>query len=424
MDPSSDIRPRLRPVEVHPVGTDDGQAYAVADPLGIAPNRLVVTAGALMVMNELDGTASVTEVSSRIHEKTGYRIPVDQIEKLVATLDEGLFLRGDRYQSAYDAHVTEFARLQERPAVLSGSAYPSDPGELTPFLEALLTVDDSAARYDAPKAGGEVRAVVVPHIDLKRGGPSFASAYREIARSDAETFVILGIAHQGDEYAFNITSKDFTTPLGTVQTDRDFIARLRELAPPEALGSELPHRNEHSIEFQALLLRHVFSGRNISIVPVLCGALHTALLENTPPMHLPEFRGFVEAMVRVIRESHRRVCIIASVDLAHVGRRFGDERGVDREELARIQEEDRALLDIVSTGDSDRLFREVAKDRNVRNICGYPALYTTLCILDPGLRATLLDYRQSVEGENDSVVTFASMVFEQQTHTADNNPAH
>ena len=51
-----------------------------------------------------------------------------------------------------------------------------------------------------PKDARRLVGVVVPHIDLDRGGPIYAHAYRAVAeRSDAELFVIFGTAHMSPE---------------------------------------------------------------------------------------------------------------------------------------------------------------------------------------------------------------------------------
>jgi len=76
-----------------------------------------------------------------------------------------------------------------------------------------------------PELGGtsstaRLRGILSPHIDFVRGGPTYTWSYRELVeQSDADTFVILGVAHQQSRRRFVLTRKDFETPLGLAKTD-------------------------------------------------------------------------------------------------------------------------------------------------------------------------------------------------------------
>ena len=75
---------------------------------------------------------------------------------------------------------------------------------------------------------------------------------------------------------------------------------------------------------------------------------------------------------------------------------------------------DHTLIDSVSRGDSDELFRRIQIDQNANGVCGYPALYSLLELLHRSgkdVQGSLLSYEQSPEEETGSVVTFASMIF-------------
>ena len=68
------------------------------------------------------------------------------------------------------------------------------------------TIDE---RMQAKQA--DLRGIVSPHIDLARGGPTFAWAYKQIAeRSDAEVFVVLGT---GRRAILHYPGQDLLCPL-------------------------------------------------------------------------------------------------------------------------------------------------------------------------------------------------------------------
>src|SRR5262249_54290455 len=137
---------------------------------------------------------------------------------------------------------------------------------------------------DPPPTAAPLRALIAPHIDFHRGGPVYAWAYRELQRSDADLYVVLGTCHAGMEDPFAVTLKPYDTPLGPVPVDREFCEALGRRYGTDLLGSEIAHRNEHSIEFQAVMLRHLIGDRRpFAIVPVLASYLHEAIWTKGDP---------------------------------------------------------------------------------------------------------------------------------------------
>jgi AmmeMemoRadiSam system protein B len=258
--------------------------------------------------------------------------------------------------------------------------------------------------------GGGLRGLVAPHIDFHRGGPAYAWAYRELAeRGEADLFVIFGTCHAGMAHPFALTRKDFDTPLGPARTDRDFVEALARQAGQDCFGSELAHRNEHSIEFQAVFLQYLYAGRReISIVPVLTSFVHEALARGQRPQDDPRVPRFLEALGEAITASGRRVAFIAGADLAHMGPRFGDPAPITPAELAVIDREDREMLAAVEAGDAEAFFESARRDDDRRRICGLSPIYTLLRALG-GAPGTLRRYGQWPDP--DGVVSFASVVF-------------
>ena len=165
-----------------------------------------------------------------------------------------------------------------------------------------------------------------PHIDFQRGGSVYTWAYRElIEKSNADTFVILGVAHQYCRRRFALTCKDFETPLGVVPTDRAYVDRIASLAGRDLFDDELSHRTEHSIEFQVVFLQYVLGGhRDFSIVPILVGSFHDLMEKGVDPIADAEVSRFVQALRVAESASGKRVAYIGGIDLCHVGPEFGD----------------------------------------------------------------------------------------------------
>jgi AmmeMemoRadiSam system protein B len=264
------------------------------------------------------------------------------------------------------------------------------------------------------------RAIVAPHIDFRRGGPAYAWAYKQLAESQgADVYILLGTSHCGGQNPFILTFKDFDTPLGMVETDKEFTRRLQESCREDLLADEFLHRAEHSLEFQVLLLKYIARRqaelrgeieRPFKIVPILVSSFHPMVLSRTLPDEHPSVAGFIHALQEAAAKASGPVCFIAGVDLAHVGQQFGDRQPVTPDFLAWVRAEDQRLIDRLGALDARGFFEEVAKDQDRRRICGFSPLYSLIQLLD-GSHGTTLKYDQAFTPETESAVTFVSMVF-------------
>ena len=225
----------------------------------------------------------------------------------------------------------------------------------------------------------------------------------------ADLFVILGTCHAGMADPFAVTLKDYDTPLGPARVDRDFCEALSRRSGDGLLGSELAHRGEHSIEFQAVFLEYLFGGRReFTIVPILCSFLHESLARGEEPESDPRVSRFFEALAGAAQASARKVCLVAGADLAHVGPRFGDAQPVGETWLRQVEHDDRLMLEAVAAGDARAFYESVARDRDKRRICGLSPIYTLLRCLE-GPTGRLLKYAQWPDPQG--TVSFASLVF-------------
>jgi AmmeMemoRadiSam system protein B len=90
--------------------------------------------------------------------------------------------------------------------------------------------------------------------------------------------VVLGVGHMLWDDRLALTRKHFETPFGKVECDTAFVdAVAARLGEEVAYHGEIAHRDEHSIEFQALYLRRRLGERPVRIVPILVGGFHALL---------------------------------------------------------------------------------------------------------------------------------------------------
>jgi AmmeMemoRadiSam system protein B len=405
----SGVVPSIRAIEAFPVEQDGERYVALRDPAGYTSGVLLLPVGLLEIVALFDGAHTVADIRTVIQRDHGQAVNADHVERLVAALDEQGFLDSPAFVARREAADQAFLSAPSRPARHAGGAYAGDAEPLRGAMDAFFTAPAGPGPVGAFQGGG-VRGLVAPHIDFHRGGPAYAWAYRELAeRGEADLFVIFGTSHTGLAQPFALTRKDFDTPLGPARTDRAFVETLAARARQDCFGSELAHRNEHSIEFQAVFLQYLYAARReISIVPVLTSFVHEALALGRRPEDDPRVPAFLDALAETVAGCGRRVAFIAGADLAHMGPRFGDPAPVSPAELSAIEREDRGLLAAVEAGDAEAFFESARRDNDRRRTCGLSPIYTLLRALGGG-PGTLRRYGQWPDPE--CVVTFASVVF-------------
>lgn len=405
--------PRLRAIEAVPVEHEGEQYVALRDPAGYTPSVLMLAPALLEVVALFDGDHPIVDIQAELMKRHGELVTREHLEKLVTALDEHGFLDSFAFAARRAAIDGAFLSSPSRPATHAGGAYAGEPDALRAAMDGFFTSPDGPGAirsYDWPGSRPGVRGLVAPHIDFHRGGPAYAWAYRDLAeRGDAELFVIFGTCHAGMGDPFALTRKDFDTPLGPARVDREFVDALAARARQDCFGSELAHRNEHSIEFQAVFLQYLYAGRrDITVVPVLTSFVHEALVRGRRPEDDARVRAFLDALTETAAASRRKVTYIAGADLAHMGTRFGDPEPISPAELETIGREDRAMLEHVEAGDADGFFESVRRDNDRRRICGLSPIYALMRALG-GARGALRRYGQWPDPAG--VVTFASVVY-------------
>ncbi len=426
--------PRLRSVESFPARQPDGQMWiALRDPQGFA-GCVMLPREAALVASLLDGTRDVAAVQAEYQRQFGQSVARGDINSLVEQLDVRLFLDNQRFRDRWKAEVEGYLNNPVRPAAHAGGAYAASGAELTAQLDRLFTMPNGPGAIDAARAaavndiaaaaGGDpaaerLQGILSPHIDLHRGGPAFAWAYRRLVEeSDADLFVIFGTAHQWMRNLFSVSKKHFETPLGVVQTDKMFVGKLGQKLAAQPGGKELnlfadelAHRPEHSIEFQVIFLQHLLGERRqFKVVPILVGSFHPFLQQNTPPKDAPAVRAFVAALQATAAEHSGKVCYISGGDLAHIGQRFGDQARLTQARLDEQSRDDRALLDAACRVDAQGFFQHVADNGDRNRICGLSPTYAMLEVMQPK-RGEFLTYGQAVEPDGSSCVSFGSLAF-------------
>jgi len=380
----------------------EGQTLVcLRDPEGYVEEPALLSPPAFLVASFLDGQNTITDIQYHfVNHSGGTVLATEDIEQVVEFLDQHGFLQTERFEEIQAAVRDAFAASTTRPAAFAGQAYPDDAAELRAFLDKLLTCN-------AAPSEKAVRALVVPHIDFERGGPGYAHGYAQLtAGPPPDAALVFGVVHAGSPMPCALTKKPYATPLAVVPTDTGAVDALAAACAWDPYDDEIAHRTEHSIEFQAVVLAHLFGDR-VPMVPVLCGAFVDESATGDP-----EFRHgvaeFLDACRRWVQNSGKRVVVIAAGDLAHVGRRFGDDIEIDDGVLAGIEARDREDLACVTRLDADGFYRGVMRDGNARRVCGHNCIYAALKAVEGTVQAGALLHYGSAPDPAGGVVSYAA----------------
>jgi AmmeMemoRadiSam system protein B len=400
--------PRIRAgIEALPATYQGKDIVVLHDRLGITPD-VILSREAVPILACLDGTHTLQDIQIMLMRRRGFNlVSLEELRKLLDALDGQHLLDNERFRRHQQEVADRFRDETVRTASHAGSAYAADPEELNRQLAGYFDgLADNDERPPAPP--GELRGLILPHIDFHRGGSCYAWGYSALKEADDfDLFVILGTCHLPMELPFALTTKTFRTPLGEVPADGRLAAAIAEKSGLDFFRDELVHRAEHAIEFQIVFLQHLLRDkRPLHILPILCRGFHEMICERVLPSAQPAYLQAMKALAEVLAESHQKLCLIASADLAHVGPQFGDPRQIERADLPRIARQDRDLLEPVLHGDAQGFYRQIMAENDSRRICGLPPIYTLLQVLQPE-RVDLLNYGQAYDPN--ATVTFAGL---------------
>ena len=375
----------------------------VRDRLELVPYGAGVPAGLLPVLALMDGARSLADLAAEVTAMQGGRLVTpDDLRPLVTELDASGLLDSPRYQEKKAAMAAAFAARTVREPVFAGQAYPEAPDKLPAYLDDVL-----AAAPDTSRPSPPFSAVIAPHIDPEAGRTGYAAAYGALRQAAPRRVVVLGVGHQLINGLYCLTDKAFATPLGEVPADTAAISRLRQAGGACVDPAELPHRAEHSVEFQAVFLRHVLSAVPFAMVPVLCGSPIGVLPAYSRQAFLDYAGPFLAALREIVREPD--TLVVAGVDFCHIGLKFGHTEPADGLEAAAMAH-DQALLSALSRGDAEGFWTESARVEDTYNVCGFTALATLAEVLPPA-SMSLLCHDIMREPGTQSAVTFAAATF-------------
>ena len=387
--------PRLRQnLDFMPSPIPDQPGLLIRDSFHYSEAVLVVPPPLVPALVCFDGQQTEADLRALLVRISGSLDVSAPLRNLRDILHRSGFLEDEQYAAMREARERAFDQSPVREPAHAGTAYPQDLDALRPVMQQYL---------GTPNVSGKMPvAIAAPHVSPEGGWECYRAAYCTLPpEAKDKTFVVLGTSHYGEPERFGLTRKPFRTPWGTTQTAPDLLLELE--AQPSAKQEDYCHAVEHSIEFQVLFLQSIF-GPGIRVLPILVGSFRQ-------PERNENVGRFLDALAEIHAREANRLLWVVGVDMAHMGRRYGDEFEAIAEEgkMAEVAGRDHSRMERLAAGDAPGFWEQIEGQRDPLKWCGSAPLYTYLRAV-PQARGTLQKYEQWNIDEA-SVVSFAGMTF-------------
>ncbi len=370
------MRPKLRPLEVVPY---DG-VFWLKDPMGLSEG-LVVPYQTLLLLSLMDGSRDLKDIRAEFFKRTGIILGEHELFELLQTLEEALLLEGEGFYKALNSLRQELLQKGTRPMSHAGEVYPADAYECRAFL-----VGEEKEKRD-------LLGLMAPHMDIRVAKQTYWEGYGRL-KADKRLVLILGVSHYWHEMPFSVLPLHMETPFGILETRIDLLEKLQSLYPFDLTHDLFSYRQEHSIEFASLYAKMLFPEAKALALIVSYGDKNF-------------LKELAENLLMVIDKELYHTLIISSVDLSHVGRKFGDRQSFDP------SFRDRQYLELLRGLKGEEAFELLEQTQNSTRIDGqYANLVFSHMLRKAGLeKGELFDYKAYYEKPTDSVVSYASMGF-------------
>lgn len=381
------------------VHQEDGESYLVLhDPFGFADGPIMVHSDMVDVLQSCDGITTIAQLAEAADvEEEGPEMT--RLILFLRQMDEMGYFEGASYEQRKLNELETWAALTERPAVCAGGTYPEEVTELRTYMGTLLESDVVTQRHSDDVAGTSPVAILMPHIDFRVAPNVYGPGFAPLKDLEADLVIMVGTSHYWADDAFVLTEKNFTTPLGTVKTDVDIVRKLAQLLPGVA-QTDIAHRPEHSLELHVVGLQQIWEHRSYTVVPILVtmAALEDGVLEQA-----------AEVLRQTIDASGRKAIWLISGDLAHVGKKFGDDLPAQAF-IGDVKGADQRLLEHLRTASPEAYHSEIVATDHAYRICGHAPTVLALTAVRP-TSGSVVAYDIWDETETQSAVSFASVLF-------------
>lgn len=396
--------PKLRSIIPHSITQNGEDFFYLEDPLKLTDKMIVVPQQYGLVLALCDGTRDYGMILSGIKFRTGESMQLQSLTELIDYLDSAALLENQKFETILEKSIQKFLSTPSRKMTQTPDVYPRDADQFNTLIKGFMEEFQASNTKIIPDAY-PITGMISPHIDYQRGWKTYAHLWDKANDSidDVEVVFILGTDHYGEFGKITPTIQNYSTPLGTINTNQEIANRLIS-----KLGNnpeELHHATEHSIQLVVNWLHYFSRKKDFTLVPILCGSFHEFINSDKDPMDFTSFNILLNEISKSFET--QKTLVIAAADLAHVGPAFGDVEPLDESSKLNLREQDLQTLQSIADC-NPRKFVELSKnEEDSRRICGLTPIFLTLRCFE-NFRAEWFEYDQcTADQENQSVVSIA-----------------
>ncbi|MDP6600756.1 MAG: AmmeMemoRadiSam system protein B [Phycisphaerales bacterium] len=384
--------PAIRNIHPVPVKQGETKMLALTDPYRLAAETVVVPPQVFQIVRLFDGEQSLEAITS----STG--APPDKILSLVEKLDQVGLIWGPTADRLEAETLARFHEAGAFPVRSSGSL-----GEDADACKAQL--DSWFDETEDPELEHDATAIVAPHLDYDRGWPNYASAYFPWRGAEApDRIVILGTNHFGHGDGVVMTDIATESPLGRCEIDRQVVEAVAAELGRGALVDQIDHVPEHSIELHIPWIQHCFG--NVPIVAALIPSPLVEMLKDDGARVSTD--DFVASLGNALAAAGGTTRFVASADLSHVGKQFGEPRPVDDQRRFDVERHDREMMSKYIAGDAEEFVQAMRWNNNATQWCSIGNMAATMQLCQPET-IELVDYRQACDDQGQVMVSSCAM---------------
>jgi len=274
--------------------------------------------------------------------------------------------------------------MSVRQSAVAGSFYPSEPEQITGFLEEMVSKENS--RINKNLRPTSILGGIVPHAGYSYSAKEAVHFFHFLksSKEQVDTFIILCPSHcdLGDEVSLD-SNEQWSTPLGNINLDLDFMNFM------DIPRSEIAHKSEHGAEVILPYLQH-FVKYEFRIVPI-------SMRKQT----YKSARLLAEKIFKANQVARRKIVVIASSDFSH---NVPPEVGFYNDNL---------VINRILNNNIHELY-ETIHENNI-SVCGYGPIMTLMFysnMIDASYRVEILARGNSAKNsEEELVVDYVSALF-------------
>lgn len=367
-------KPKLRYFDVIP----DKRGFIVHDPFSMS-KEMFFSRDSFLLLTLIDGKNTLSDIKSKFLEMTGIILSNLEIINFINELDKNYLLYNERFLKRIEEEKGKMKKKEFKEIKIDNRLK-----ELKEFFK--------KRNLDITK---KIKGVIIPHIDIFLAKETYQKFFSFLKNVKEKVIAIFGVPHFWFEIPFSLFPKNFKVDDKIVETEINFVNKIKEKFDYDITSDYFSFKREHSIEFPLIFISFLEEDKKVL----------TFLVSESNREKLKEK---AKKLLEVIREKEDEFFFISSIDLSHVGRKFGDEKCFDPEEV------DRKYIDYLLNLENEKGFDFLDKNENMTRIDGKNTNFLFIEMLK-GLdikRGTLIEYKKYYEELTDSIVSYSFIVFD------------